>query len=62
MMLVKWGTDRADEEGKDAYVISSPAGKPLYLKAGFEEVGTLKLFGVTFYQMLWKAKPRCKAE
>ncbi|KAJ5404299.1 hypothetical protein N7509_004170 [Penicillium cosmopolitanum] len=35
--LLKWGLARADEEGVEVYLSSSPEGKPLYDKNGFEE-------------------------
>lgn len=37
--LVKWGTGRADKEGIDAWLESSPMGKGAYLKAGFRVLG-----------------------
>lgn len=37
-MLVKWGTDIADEAGIDCYLEASPAGYQLYRKNGFEDV------------------------
>jgi hypothetical protein len=38
-MLVKWGTDQADERGIPCYLESSPEGFSLYNKHGFKEVG-----------------------
>jgi hypothetical protein len=38
-MLVKWGTDQADERGIPCYLESSPEGFGLYNKHGFKEVG-----------------------
>ncbi|CAI7593773.1 unnamed protein product [Penicillium manginii] len=35
--LLKWGLARADEEGVEVYLSSSPEGKPLYDKNGFQE-------------------------
>jgi hypothetical protein len=37
-MLVKWGTDQADERGIPCYLESSPEGFGLYNKHGFKEV------------------------
>ncbi|KAK3328184.1 acyl-CoA N-acyltransferase [Cercophora scortea] len=37
-MMVGWGTARADEEGVEAYLDSTPAGRRLYEKFGFEGV------------------------
>ncbi|KAJ5698695.1 hypothetical protein N7462_000700 [Penicillium macrosclerotiorum] len=34
--LLKWGLSRADEEGVEVYLSSSPDGKPLYEKYGFQ--------------------------
>ncbi|EST04854.1 GNAT domain protein [Kalmanozyma brasiliensis GHG001] len=38
-LLVKWGTKRADREGVNAWLESSPMGKGAYLKAGFRVLG-----------------------
>ena len=38
-MLVKWGTDQADERGLPCFLESSPEGLGLYRKHGFREVG-----------------------
>lgn len=35
-MLLKWGLDRADQEGLEAYLSASPSGRPLYEKRGFQ--------------------------
>jgi ribosomal protein S18 acetylase RimI-like enzyme len=37
-MLTKWGCDIAQKYGVPAYLEASPAGLPLYKKAGFQEV------------------------
>ncbi|OJD35177.1 acyl-n-acyltransferase [Diplodia corticola] len=37
-MLVRWGLERADAEGLEAYVDASPAGEGLYARSGFEVV------------------------
>ncbi|KAI1317113.1 hypothetical protein EDD11_009000 [Mortierella claussenii] len=41
--LMKWGTDKADQEGVYSWVSSSMDGTPAYEKAGFREVGKLEL-------------------
>lgn len=41
--LVKWGADKADAMGYEAVVESSPFGKGLYLKHGFEFVNYVVL-------------------
>lgn len=35
-MLVRWGTERADEAGFEAYLEASPMGAPMYERHGFE--------------------------
>lgn len=35
-MLLKWGLDRADQEGLETYLSASPSGRPLYEKRGFK--------------------------
>jgi len=42
-MLIKWGTNLADEQQLPCYVEASPAGAGLYRKYGFEEVDKLEL-------------------
>ncbi|KAJ3300489.1 hypothetical protein HDV03_002142, partial [Kappamyces sp. JEL0829] len=41
-MLLGWGTKRCDEDGVYCWVHSSEAGKNMFAKAGFEEVGSLR--------------------
>jgi hypothetical protein len=41
--LVKYGLDKADQEGKVVYLSASPMGKPVYAKQGFEEVGRMEV-------------------
>lgn len=36
-LLLKWGTDLADELGIPIYLESSPGGHELYLRYGFED-------------------------
>ncbi|KAK5119168.1 hypothetical protein LTR85_007782 [Meristemomyces frigidus] len=38
-MHLKWGFEKADELGLPVYLESSPMGRPLYARMGFEEVG-----------------------
>jgi ribosomal protein S18 acetylase RimI-like enzyme len=40
-MLLRWGIQKADEEGTEAYLEASPDGKPIYEHYGFEEVERL---------------------
>ncbi|KAJ5306883.1 Acyl-CoA N-acyltransferase [Penicillium antarcticum] len=36
--LLKWGLARADDEGVEVYLSSSPEGKPVYEKYGFRDL------------------------
>jgi GNAT superfamily N-acetyltransferase len=45
---LKWGLDKADEMGLQAYLESSPKGKGLYAKYGFEEEGMMKFDARTY--------------
>jgi len=36
MLAMEWGTSQADLEGTDAFLMSTPHGKRLYEKSGFE--------------------------
>lgn len=40
-MLMRWGLEKADEEGVETYLEASPAGKPIYEHFGFQEVDRL---------------------
>ncbi|KAF1848615.1 acyl-CoA N-acyltransferase [Cucurbitaria berberidis CBS 394.84] len=42
-MLVRWGCDRADEAGVEAYLEASLMGAPMYGKHGFEPVKEVEL-------------------
>lgn len=37
-MLLNWGTEIAQKHGVPAFLEASPAGLPVYQKAGFQEV------------------------
>jgi GNAT superfamily N-acetyltransferase len=37
--LLEWGLEKADREGLECWIEASPAGKPLYEKLGWREVG-----------------------
>jgi GNAT superfamily N-acetyltransferase len=41
-LQLKWGLEKADEMGVQAYLESSPKGKGLYAKYGFVEEGVMK--------------------
>lgn len=38
-MLINWGCEIAQQHGVPAFLEASPAGLPVYKKAGFQEVG-----------------------
>jgi len=42
--LLKWGLSRADEEGVEVYLCSSPEGRRVYEKYGFEGKIPFSLF------------------
>lgn len=42
-MLVRWGCEKADEAGVEAYLEASPMGAPMYARHGFEEVKQIEL-------------------
>lgn len=42
-MLVRWGCEKADEAGVEAYLEASPMGAPLYARHGFQRVKELNL-------------------
>ena len=42
-MLVRWGTQRADEAGVEAYLEASPMGAPMYARHGFEPMKKVAL-------------------
>lgn len=41
--LLRWGVDKADREGKVAFLEASPAGYPLYRRFGWADVGVQDL-------------------
>jgi GNAT superfamily N-acetyltransferase len=42
-MLVRWGCEKADEAGVQAYLEASPMGAPLYARHGFVGLGEIQL-------------------
>jgi GNAT superfamily N-acetyltransferase len=50
-MLIEWGLDRAKAEGAPAYLEAGEAGKPVYGKFGFEQVGELRKIDLTPFGM-----------
>ncbi len=51
-MLLNWGLEKAQEQNKDAYLIATPAGRPLYQATGFEDLGAFKLFDTPHHGMI----------
>jgi GNAT superfamily N-acetyltransferase len=42
-MLVRWGCEKADEAGVEAYLEASPMGAPMYARHGFQAVEEVEL-------------------
>ena len=42
--MMRWGLDRADIHGTEAYLEASPEAVPLYEKLGFREAGRTDTF------------------
>ena len=42
-MLVRWGCEKADEVGVEAFLEASPMGAPMYARHGFQAVKTVEL-------------------
>ncbi|KAJ5183801.1 hypothetical protein N7492_001417 [Penicillium capsulatum] len=42
--LLKWGLERADQDGVEVYLSSSPEGKPMYEKYGFQSQNSFSPF------------------
>ena len=53
-MLLQWGVNRAATDGKDCFLMATPAGRPLYLASGFQQVGEFDLFGTLHFSMIIK--------
>ncbi|KAK4118627.1 acyl-CoA N-acyltransferase [Parathielavia appendiculata] len=53
-MLVRYGLDLAQKDGKDAFLISTPAGRGMYRSVGFRDVGEpFPICGIPHYPMMW---------
>lgn len=50
-LLLDWGVQEAAKQGKDCYLVATPAGLPLYRAAGFEDVKVLDIFGTPHVSM-----------
>jgi GNAT superfamily N-acetyltransferase len=57
-ILLNWGIDKAKEQNRDIYLVSVDAGRPLYLGAGFEQIGYFEVFGSPQYQMLLRTSSK----
>jgi ribosomal protein S18 acetylase RimI-like enzyme len=53
-LMMQWGVDRADDDGFEAYVNSSPEGRPVYEKFGFKEVKNFTFMGGILTQSFMK--------
>ncbi len=54
-MLVKHGLELATKDGRDVYLVATPAGRGLYSSLGFNELGEgIELCGLRHSSMLWK--------
>ncbi|KAH8880318.1 putative GNAT family acetyltransferase [Thozetella sp. PMI_491] len=53
-MLANWGVERAASERRDCYLVATPAGIPLYLSLGFQDLGRFNLFGTEHSSMLFR--------
>lgn len=51
-LLLDWGTRQAECEGKDCYLVATPAGVPLYRAAGFASTRTVDIFGTPHVSMI----------
>ncbi|KAK7921634.1 hypothetical protein PG985_009656 [Apiospora marii] len=61
--LIQWGIDRADADGVEAYVQSSPMAAARYRRYGFEDIDThhFELAG-DYHEVFLKRKPRQQKE
>jgi hypothetical protein len=57
-MLVGWGVEMADKDGWECYLDSTPDGKKLYEKFGFQEVVTLKWLGDAYAHCFMRREKR----
>ncbi|KAL6240438.1 hypothetical protein RBB50_012639 [Rhinocladiella similis] len=51
-LLMQYGVDLADKEGKEVYVEASPPGVPVYKKFGFKAVDKVVMFDGRFTELL----------
>jgi GNAT superfamily N-acetyltransferase len=55
-VLMQWGLDRAEKDGKDVCLSASVAGQSLYLKLGFEVVDSRDILGEQWTAMVKRHK------
>ncbi|KAJ6789075.1 hypothetical protein PWT90_00377 [Aphanocladium album] len=56
-MLVNWGVEKAQEQQRDCYLVSTPSGLRLYESAGFETQREVLMFGIPHMSMMkWHTK------
>jgi predicted N-acetyltransferase YhbS len=56
--LLRWGLDRADQEGLEAYVEASAAVVPMYERFGFRTVGTYEVRRIVYVESFMVRAPR----
>lgn len=61
-MLLDWGLNEAASQGEDCFLEATPAGRPLYLVAGFEELAEITLLGGQHWQMLKRGSTKGQTE
>ncbi|KAG8408380.1 hypothetical protein J3459_017852 [Metarhizium acridum] len=54
-LLLNWGMEKAKHDGRDCYLVATPAGKPLYESVGFRTLQELSIFDVPHYSMILKS-------
>jgi hypothetical protein len=57
-MMTRWGMDRADEDNKGIWIISSSLGQQLYKSLGFKQVAEGSRLGEPQYLMLKFQEPK----
>lgn len=58
--LIRYGLEKADEEGVECYLEASPEGAPIYEYFGFREVDRLVVFGGKFVELFMVRQRRGK--
>lgn len=56
-LLLNWGIEKAKHDGRDCYLVATPAGKSLYESVGFRTLQELSIFDVPHYSMILKSDP-----